>query len=116
MNQYINPPCSSSSTTSCIESAMVSSSVENRLAAPFTEGVSSSAEWEMAIDEIASTVSLAPNHGVVPGPSLAVQQGEEYVRNFLDDLSGDQSAASHLVLGAEADNNDSFVRIGAVSL
>ena len=36
-------------------------SSEGRVAALSTEGVSSSAEGELAIDETASTVSLAPN-------------------------------------------------------
>ena len=41
-----------------------------------SEGVSNSAEWELAIDEITSTVSLAPNVHVVPGVSAAVEEGE----------------------------------------
>ena len=44
------------------------------MAALLTEGVSSSAEWELAIDETASTVSLAPNVCLVPGVSAAVQE------------------------------------------
>ena len=40
---------------------------EGRFAVLFTEGVSSSAEGELAIDETTSTVSLAPNVCVVPG-------------------------------------------------
>ena len=47
-------------------------SSEGRVAALFTEGVSSSAEDELAIDESASTVSLAPNVCAVPGVSAAV--------------------------------------------
>ena len=45
----------------------------------FTEGVSSSAERQLAIDEAASTVSGVPNVCVVPGVSAAVEEGEECV-------------------------------------
>ena len=55
VNKYVNPPCNSSLATSCGKSTMASS--EGRKAALFTEGVSSSAEEELAIDETASTVS-----------------------------------------------------------
>ena len=47
-------------------------SSEGRVAALFNEGVSGSANAKMAIDETASTVSLAPNVYVVPGVSAAV--------------------------------------------
>ena len=50
----------------------------------------------MAVDETASTVSLAPNTCVVPGVSAAVEEGEE-------------SAVRHLE--GEADDDDSFVDI-----
>ena len=50
MNEYVNPPCNSSVATSRVESAMASSCDEGRMAALFTEGVSSSAEGELAID------------------------------------------------------------------
>ena len=52
---------------------------EGRVAALFTEGVSSSAEGELAIDETTTTVSLAPNVHVVPGESAAVEESEECV-------------------------------------
>ena len=54
-------------------------SSESRLAALFTEGVSSSAEGELAIDETTSTVSLVPNVRVVPGESAVVEEDEECV-------------------------------------
>ena len=49
-------------------------SSKNRLAALFTEGVSSSAEGELAIDETTSTVSVVPNVCVVPGESAVVER------------------------------------------
>ena len=58
MNNYVNPPYNNSLATSCAKSIMAGS--EGRMAALFTEGVSSSTEWELAIDETASMVSLAP--------------------------------------------------------
>ena len=90
---------------------MASSSGEGKVAAHFTEVVSSSAEKELAIDEHASTVGLAPNVCVVPELSVVVQEGEECVQDFLDHLSGKKSAARHFVLGGEADDSDSFVDI-----
>ena len=77
----------------------------------FSEGVSGSAECELAIDEAASTVSLTPNVCVVPEVPVAVQEGEESFQEFLDNLSGEESAARHFVLEGEADDNDSFVDI-----
>ena len=86
--------------------------IESKVAAPFFEGVSSSAEGEeLAIDDTASTVSLASIVCVVPDMSVAVQDEEECVRDFLDHLSGEEMAARHLVLGGEADDNDSFVDV-----
>ena len=79
------------------------------MAALFTEGVSSSAEGELARDETASTVSLVPNVCVVPGMSAAVEEGEESVGEFVSPVSGEGSAARHLE--AEADENDKFVDI-----
>ena len=66
---------------------MVSS--EGTVAAHFTEGVSSSAEGELAIDETALTVSLAPNVCVVPGVSAAVEESEECVGDFGSPVSGE---------------------------
>ena len=80
---------------------------EGRVATLFTEGVSSSAELELAIDETASMVSLAPNVCVVPGVSGAVEEGEECVVEFVNPMRGGESAARHLE--GEADDNDSFV-------
>ena len=79
------------------------------MVALFIEGVSSSAEGELAIDETASTVSLAANVCVVPGVFGAVQEGEECVGDFVIPLSGKESAARHLE--GEADDKDSFVDI-----
>ena len=84
-------------------------SSEGRVAALFTEGVSSSAEGELAIDETASTVSLAPNTCVVPGVSAAVEEGEDCVGVFASPFSGEESAVRHLE--GEADGKDSFVDI-----
>ena len=55
--------------------------------APFTEGVSILAEGELAIDENASTVSFAPTPSHVAYLSMAVPEGEERVRDFLDQLN-----------------------------
>ena len=81
---------------------------DGRVATLFTEGVSGSAEGELAIDETTSTVSLAPNVHVVPGVSAAVEEGEECVGEFSSPVAGKESAARHL---EEADDNDSFVDI-----
>ena len=109
LNKYLNPPCTSSLATSCAKSVMASS--EGKTATLFTEGSSSSAERELSIDETASTVSLAPNVCVVFGVSAAVREGEESVEEFVDHLSGEESAARHFVQEREADDNDSFVDI-----
>ena len=69
---------------------------EGRVAALLTEGVSGSAEGELAIDETASTMSLAPNTCVVPGVSADVEEGEESAVRQLE---------------GEADDNDSFIDI-----
>ena len=79
-----------------------------RISALFTEGVSSSAEGELAIDETTSTVSLAPNVCVAPGVSAAVEESREHVREFASPESGEERAARHL---EEANDNDSFVDI-----
>ena len=81
---------------------------EDRVATLFNEGVSSSAEGELAIDETTSIVSLAPIVHVVPGVSVAVEEGEEGVGEFSSPVAGEESAARHL---EEADDNDSFVDI-----
>ena len=111
MKEFINPPIISSLASFCVESAMASSSDKVKVAALFTGGVSSSAEGQSAIDENASTVSLTPNICVVHEPSVAVEERKECVRDFLDHLSGEESAASHLVSGGEADDSDSFADI-----
>ena len=77
------------------------------MATLFTEGVSSSAEGELAIDETASTVSVAPNVCVVPGLSAAVEEGEECIGEIASPVSGGESAERHLE--GEADDNDIFV-------
>ena len=86
-------------------------SSEGKVAVLFTEAVSSSAEGQLAIDETASTVSLAPIVCVVPGVSAAVREGQECVEEFMDHLSCEESAARHFVLEREADDNDSVVDI-----
>ena len=84
-------------------------SSEGRLAALFTEGVSSSAEGELAIDETTSTVSLAPNVCVVPGVSAVAEQNEDCVGEIASPLAGEESAACHSE--GEAGDDDSFVDI-----
>ena len=83
-------------------------SSEGRVAALFTEVLSSSADGELAIDETTSTVSLAPNVCVVPGVSAVVEEDEECVGEFSSPVAGEESGARHL---EEADGNDSFVNI-----
>ena len=82
---------------------------EGRFVALFPEGVSSSAERELAIDETTSTVGLAPNVCVIPGVSAAVEEDEECVGEVASPVAGEESAARHLE--GEADDNDSFVDI-----
>ena len=84
-------------------------SSESRLAALFTEGVSSSAEGELAIDETTSTVSLVPNVCVVPGESAVVEEDEECVGESGNAVSGDESTVGYRE--GEVDGNDSFVDI-----
>ena len=84
-------------------------SSEGRVAALFTEGVSSSAQGELAIDETTSTVSLASNVHVVPGVSVAVDEDEECVGEFSSPVSGEEGAVLHFE--GEADDKDSFVDI-----
>ena len=43
--------------------------------------------------------------------SAAAREGEECLEEFVDYLSGEESAARHFVLEGEADDNDSFVDI-----
>ena len=84
-------------------------SSESRLAALFTEGVSSSEEGELAIDETTSTVSLVPNVRVVPGVSAVVEEDEECVGESEDAVSGEESTVGYRE--GEGDENDSFVDI-----
>ena len=84
-------------------------SSEGRMAALFTEGVSSSAEGELAIDETTSTVSLAPNVCIVPGVSAVVEEDAECAGEVSSPVAGEESAARHLEV--EGDDNDSFVDI-----
>ena len=66
-------------------------SSESRLAALFTECVSSSAEGELAIDETTSTVSLVPNVRVVPGVSAILEEDEECVGESGNAVSDEES-------------------------
>ena len=90
---------------------MMSSSCGEGKAALLTKSVSSSAEGELAFYETASTVSLPLNVCVVPQVSVAVPEDEECVQEFLDHLSGEESATHQFLLEGEADDNDSFVDI-----
>ena len=74
MGEEKNPPRNSSLAMCCANSVMASSCGEGKVVALFTEGVSKSAEVELAIDETASMVSLAPNVCVVPEMSVAVRE------------------------------------------
>ena len=62
-----------------------------KVAILFTQGVSSSAEGEKAIDETGSTVSLERIVCVVPGVSVAARESEKCVEEFVDHLSGEGS-------------------------
>ena len=106
MNKYANPPWE------VINHALHqiwTAICEGRVAALFTEGVSSSAEGELVIDETTSTVRLAPNVCVVPGVSAVVEGDEERVGVFASSVAGVESAARHLE--GEADDNDGFVDV-----
>ena len=70
-------------------------SSKNGLAALFTEGVSSSTEGELAIDETTSTVSLVPNVCDVPGESAVVEEDEECVGESGNAVSGDESTVGY---------------------
>ena len=84
-------------------------SSESRLAAFVTEGVSSSVDGKMAIDETTSTVSLVPNVRVVPGVSAIVEEDEECVEESGNAVSGEENTVGFRE--GEADDNDSFVDI-----
>ena len=84
-------------------------SSESRLAALFTEGVSSSPERELAIDETTSTVSLVPNVCVVPGVSAVVEEDEECVGGSGDAVSAEESTVGYHE--GEGEETDSFVDI-----
>ena len=89
-------------------------SSESRLAALFTEGVSSSAEGELAIDETTSSVSLVPNVRVVPGECAVVEENEECVEESENAVSGDESTVGYRE--GQGGDNDSFVDImGGIS-
>ena len=82
---------------------------ESRLAALFTESVSSSAEGELTIDETTSTVSLVPNVCVVPGVSAVVEEDEGCVGESGDAVSAEESTVGYHE--GTGDENDSFVDI-----
>ena len=85
------------------------SSSENRWATLFTEGGSSPAEGELAIDETTSTVSLMPRVCVVPGESAIVEEDEDHAGESGNAVSGEGSTVGYRE--GEADDNDSFVDI-----
>ena len=111
MKKYVNPPCNRSLATLCAQSVMANSCGEGKVAALFTEGVPSSVEGELAIDETGSTVSSAPNVCVVTGVPVAARESEDCVEVFVDHLSGEESVERHFVLEGQVDDNDSFVDI-----
>ena len=47
----------------------------------------------------------------MPGVSAGAQESEECIEEFLDPVSGQESAACHFVLEGEVEDNDSFVDI-----
>ena len=113
VKKYRNPPCNSSVATSCVKYPTASSSEEGSATAPFTEGASSSTEGQLEIDESALTSSLAPNTCVVPDLSVVVQGGKKCVREYLNQLSDEESPFISQLLASEAadDDDDSFVDI-----
>ena len=84
-------------------------SSENRLAALFTEGVSSSAEGELAIDETTSTVSLVANVCVVPGEPVVAEEDGDRAGESGNAVSGEESTVGYEE--GEEDASDSFVDI-----
>ena len=84
-------------------------SSENRLAALFTEGVSSSAEGELVIDETTSTVSLVANVCVVPGEPAVVEEDGDHAGESGNAVSCEESTVGYEE--GEGDDNDSFVDI-----
>ena len=84
-------------------------SSENRLAALFTEGVSSSAEGELAIDETTSTVSLVANVCGVPGEPVVVEEDGDHVGESGNAVSGEENTVGYEE--GEKDASDSFVDI-----
>ena len=84
-------------------------SSENRLATLFTEGVSSSAEGELAIDETTSAVSLVANVCVVPGEPAVVEEDGDHAGESGNAVSGEESTVGYEE--GEGDDNDSFVDI-----
>ena len=93
MNNYVNPPCK---VISHALHQIRMASFEDRVAAFFTAGVSSSVEGELVIDGTTSTLSLAPNVCVVPGASAVVEEDEKCVGDFSSPDAGEESAARHL--------------------
>ena len=79
------------------------------MAVLFTEGVSGSAEGELAIDETTSTVSLVPDACVVAGESAVVERDDEYVGESGDAVSAEESTVGYQE--GEGDDNGSFVDI-----
>ena len=90
---------------------MASSSDEGRVTTPITDGLSSSTEGELAIDQDASIVSLASSPRAVPDLTVAVRTGADCIRDFLHHVSGNEGALSRQKLGGEAAHGDSFVEI-----
>ena len=73
MNKYVNPPCNSSLATCCAKTEWLVLRVEWP---PSSLRVGHFQQRGLAIDETASTVSLAPSVCVVPGASAAVEERE----------------------------------------
>ena len=96
MNKYVNPPCNSSLATSCAKSVMGSSYSEGIVAAPFTEGLSSSGKGELAIDETAQEVisrSARLSRRLLPlarSASASIDfPGHDHSRTLLEQAFGD---------------------------
>ena len=71
--------------------------------------VSSSAEGELAIDGMTSTVSLVPNVRVILGVSAVLEEDEECIGEARNAVSGEESTVGYHE--GESDDNDSFVDI-----
>ena len=114
MNKYVNPPCSSSLTTSFIilTKIMSSSERENEVGrtSPFSDEVVE--EGALEIDERGVEESVSPVPPFAPNLSLAEREGVECVRQALEQLSSVVIDSTERALERDNDDgNDSFVDV-----